>query len=235
VTSGALPSTLALPFTLDDVIREQEKRAGYKMRAYYPATGLYRRALYPKHVAFIHAGAHHRERLFLAGNQTGKTDLGAYETTCHLTGQYPDWWCGKRFDHPTRGWAAGDTGKTLRDILTVKLIGLPGLLGTGMVPAHAIQKTTWRAPDTLDTVEVAHCSGGTSYLALKSYDQRRESFQGTTLDFIWLDEEPPSDIYTECLLRTMTTDGVVYMTFTPLQGWTKLLDEYTRDAETITV
>lgn len=228
-----LPDAITLPFTLEDIIREQEKRAGYKMRAYFPASGIYRRDLYVKHMKFIEAGATFRERLFMAGNQTGKTELGAYETVCHLTGMYPEWWNGKRFAEPTRGWAAGDTGKTLRDIITVKLLGLPGLQGTGMLPAHTIGKITWRAPDTADTVEVQHVSGGTSWLVLKSYDQRRESFQGTTLDFIWLDEEPPSDIYTECLLRTMTTDGIVYMTFTPLQGWTKLLDEYTKDAVTL--
>jgi len=230
----AKPRTVSLPFTLEDVLREEDRRAGYKMRAYFKDTGPYSRDKYPKHMAFLRAGAVHKERLFLAGNQTGKTDLGSYETTCHLTGLYPYWWDGKRFDKPTQGWAAGDTGKTLRDILTVKLIGAPGLQGTGMLPAHTIQKLTWRAPDTLDTLEIRHVSGGTSWLVLKSYDQRRESFQGTTLDFIWLDEEPPSDIYTECLLRTMTTNGTVFMTFTPLQGWTKLLDEYTRDAETLT-
>lgn len=235
MTTPKLPDKLVLPFTLEDVIREQDKRAGYKMRAYFPDEGVYRRALYTKHMAFVRAGATHRERLFLSANQVGKTELGAYESTCHLTGLYPDWWDGKRFDGPTRGWAAGDTGKTIRDILTVKLLGLPGLHGTGMLPANTIGKVVLRAPDTADTIEVRHVSGGLSWLVLKSYDQRRESFQGTTIDFIWLDEEPPSDIYTECLLRTMTTDGIVFMTFTPLQGWTKLLDEYSKDAETLAV
>ena len=30
----------------------------------------------------------------------------------------------------------------------------------------------------------------------------REKFQGETLDYVWLDEEPPIDIYTEALTRT---------------------------------
>ena len=33
-----------------------------------------------------------------------------------------------------------------------------------------------------------------------------------------LDEEPGLDIYTECLLRTMTNNGMVMLTFTPLLG-----------------
>jgi phage terminase large subunit-like protein len=28
------------------------------------------------------------------------------------------------------------------------------------------------------------------------------SFQGETLDFVWVDEEPPADIYTKGLTRT---------------------------------
>ncbi len=31
------------------------------------------------------------------------------------------------------------------------------------------------------------------------------------------------DIYSECLLRTMTTNGVIILTFTPLQGLTELV------------
>ena len=35
---------------------------------------------------------------------------------------------------------------------------------------------------------------------------------------IWLDEEPPADVYDECLLRLMTTNGLMLCTFTPLLG-----------------
>lgn len=58
---------------------------------------------------------------------------------------------------------------------------------------------------------------------MKSYDQRREAFQGTEQDWIWLDEEPPMAIYTECLLRTMTNNGLVALTFTPLQGMSEVV------------
>lgn len=76
-------------------------------------------------------------------------------------------------------------------------------------------------------VYVEHASGGTSSLTLKSYDQKREAFQGTEQDFILLDEEPPESIYTECMMRTMATGsfagGMVMMTFTPLMGMTQLV------------
>src|SRR3954454_13503795 len=89
-----------------------------KIRTYYPNEGPLRRELYPKHMACFAAGAIHRERLMLAANRVGKTEgVGAYETTVHLTGQYPPWWEGPRFHKPIKAWAAGDTSKTVRDIL----------------------------------------------------------------------------------------------------------------------
>jgi phage terminase large subunit-like protein len=66
-------------------------------------------------------------------------------------------------------------------------------------------------------------SGGKSRLVFKSYDQGRESFQGTEQHMIWLDEECHLDVFTECLTRTMTTDGLVLLTFTPLQGMTDIV------------
>src|SRR5260370_38599710 len=56
---------------------------------------------YAKQAAFHAAGLAHRERLFLAGNQLGKTVAGAFEEAIHPTGRYPDWWRGRRFTRPT--------------------------------------------------------------------------------------------------------------------------------------
>ena len=59
---------------------------------------------YPKQAEFHAAGATHRERLLMAGNQIGKTLAGGFEAAIHATGRYPDGWKGKRFDRPTNGW-----------------------------------------------------------------------------------------------------------------------------------
>jgi phage terminase large subunit-like protein len=72
--------------------------------------------------------------------------------------------------------------------------------------------------DCIDSVFVKHVTGANSTLGFKSYDQGRERWQGETLDFVWFDEEPPLDVYTEGLTRTNATGGMVYMTFTPLLG-----------------
>lgn len=192
-----------------------------KIDRYFPDSGPLRRELYPKHCEFFAAGPEHRERLMLAANRVGKTEsVGGYETTLHLTGQYPDWWVGRRFNRPVQWWAAGDSGKTVREILQFKLLGPMGSWGTGLIPGDALGRITRAVgmADTVDTVFVKHVSGGESRLIFKTYEQRRESFQGTEQDGIWLDEEPPLDVYTECLLRTMTNNGMLMNTFTPLQG-----------------
>src|SRR5215510_8333924 len=62
-------------------------------------------------------------------------------------------------------------------------------------------------PDLLDSIKVGHVSGGVSVIGLKSYQRGRESFQGETLDYLWFDEEPPADIFTEGLTRTNVNQG----------------------------
>jgi phage terminase large subunit-like protein len=175
---------------------------------------------YEKQTAFHAAGATFRERLLMAGNQLGKTLAGGFEVAIHATGRYPEWWQGKRFDRPTVGWACGVTGEVVRDTVQKVLVGRPGQQGTGAIPKDAIVElvSARGTPDLLDTIKVHHASGGTSIIGLKTYASGREKFQGETLDYVWLDEEPPIDIYTEALTRTNVGASPVWMTFTPLQG-----------------
>lgn len=200
-----------------------------KLYSYYPDTGPLRRALYPKHMAFFRAGARHRERLFLAGNRTGKSEgAGGYETVLHLTGRYPAWWEGRRFKRPVVAWAAGETTRDVRDSMQKKLIGPWYEQGTGLIPSDDLLRVTPRAgvSEAADTIYTRHRSGGISALTLKTYEQGRESFQAAEVDSIWLDEECPEDIYSECLIRTMTTQGVLMLTFTPLKGLTPLVLQF---------
>jgi phage terminase large subunit-like protein len=156
----------------------------------------------------------------MAGNQLGKTLAGGFEVAMHATGRYPDWWQGKRFDRPTVGWACGVTGEVVRDTVQKVLVGRTGQEGSGAIPKDAIAElvSARGIPDLLDTIRVNHVSGGVSIIGLKTYASGREKFQGETLDYVWLDEEPPADIYTEALTRTNVGASPVWLTFTPLQG-----------------
>ena len=56
---GRLPTTFeGAQQAFENLRIERERRAGYKMRAYFPDTGPYRRELYPKHI-----DSGHRDRL----------------------------------------------------------------------------------------------------------------------------------------------------------------------------
>jgi phage terminase large subunit-like protein len=193
----------------------------------------YPRHLYPRHMEFFREGATYDERCFMAGNRVGKTVVGGFETTCHLTGLYPDWWEGRRFRHPVRAIAAGDTTETTRDIIQAILFGevtfdgaRKSVDGTGLVPLRLIGREPgqmqWRRSiDLIDSVKIKHSSGGWSKLQLKSYEQGRKIFQGTTQHLIWVDEEPPLDVYDEARMRTMTVNGITLLTYTPLEGLTE--------------
>ena len=50
--------------------------------------------------------------------------------------------------------------------------------------------------------------------------------KGSEKEVIWLDEESDEGIRNECLLRLMTTDGLLVETFTPLKGLTKVVMSY---------
>jgi len=214
---------------LEEKTRRDNSR---KLYTYYPDEGPLRRELYPKHLEFFKAGKDYRERGFVAANRIGKTEgAGGYETALHLTGLYPEWWEGRRFDYPVSWWAAGKTNETTRDIIQAKMLGPKKRRGTGLIPGSTIKRITSKSgiQDMADTVEVEHISGGTSVLGFKSYQQGRDGFEGTEKDGIWLDEEPSIAIYGECLIRTATTDGMIIMTMTPLEGLTETVMQFFPD------
>lgn len=104
------------------------------------------------------------------------------------------------------------------------------------MPAERIFRTTAKAgiQDAVELLYVIHTNAegeidGNSIISLKSYDQGRVAFEGEERHVIWLDEEPKLDIYTECLMRTMTTNGIVICTFTPMQGMSDTVLLYLED------
>ena len=64
-----------------------------------------------------------------------------------------------------------------------------------------------------------------SILIFKSYDQKREAFQGDDIDGILFDEEPPYSIYKEARMRLLDRNGEMLFAMTSLKGMTDLLLE----------
>jgi len=201
-------------------------------------------APYTKQEEFHSAGRHFRERLFMAGNQLGKTLAGAAEGAMHLTGRYPDWWEGKRFDKPIVMLAGSESYELTRDGVQRLLVGPPMNeedWGTGYIPKADVIATTRRSgvSGALDTITVRHASGGASTLLFKAYEQGRGKWQANTVDYVWFDEEPPEDVYFEGITRTNATGGLIAVTFTPLKGMSTVVARYilekSPDREVITM
>ncbi|RAS13539.1 terminase large subunit domain-containing protein [Ensifer adhaerens] len=210
------------------LLEEKERRTRQNRLATYKP--------YRKQVEFHKSGVAFRERLFMAGNQLGKTLAGAAEAAMHLTGQYPDWWEGRRFDEPVIMLAGSESYELTRDGVQRLLIGPPMNeedWGTGYIPKAAIVDTTRRSgvSGALDSVTVRHVSGGVSTVLFKAYEQGRGKWQANTVDFVWFDEEPPEDVYLEGITRTNATGGSIAVTFTPLKGMSTVVARFIMPGE----
>jgi phage terminase large subunit-like protein len=170
----------------------------------------------------------HTEVAFIAANKIGKSELGCYCVACWLTGIYPHWWHGRRFARPTTVWVCGEKNTLVRDSLQLKLLGPLGELGTGLIRGDALDRVTRKSgvADAIDTVTIRHASGGLSTMRFKSYEEGREAFQAVDLDAALLDEEPDLSIYVEIFLRTMVKQGLCLATFTPLSGWSEVVESF---------
>jgi len=189
---------------------------------------------YPYQQTFINESAFSLTRFLMAANRCGKSEGAAYELTCHLLGEYPDWWTGRKFDEPIKALAAGVSNSTIRDIMQDKLLGEPtdrSSWGTGFIPKKAIGTTSRKAgvPDALSSLMVKHISGGWSKVVFLSYESGKEAFMGTSYHFVSLDEEPPVDIYSQALRAVTDCNGVIAITATPENGVTDLVRQFTNE------
>jgi phage terminase large subunit-like protein len=209
------------PATMLDLLTAEKSRRQTENRlAYYEP--------YPTQKKFHDAGAKYRERLLMAGNRVGKTFCGGMELAMHVTGRYSPWWEGKQFDGAINAWCGGVTSQAARDVIQANLLGELGAQGTGSLPKDSIVDImpARGVPGLVDTILVRHVSGEVSRIGLKSYAEGREKWQGTSQHVIWLDEEPEIGIYSEALTRIGTTNGIIYLTFTPLLGHSEVVRRF---------
>jgi phage terminase large subunit-like protein len=213
---------------LRDLEAELRRRKRNKIDGLFPDEGPYRRALYPKHMQVIRATAECNQVAFIAGNKVGKSELGCFAVATWLTSNYPKWWDGRRFTKPTTIWACGEKNAVVRDSLQLKLFGPMSDLGTGLIPGASIERVTRKSglSDAIDTASIRCAAGGFSSLRFKSYEEGRKAFQSTDLDVILFDEEPPTDCYVEGFMRTMVRQGIALCTFTPLSGWSEVVESF---------
>ena len=184
------------------------------------------RQFYPSQMKFFEAGAKVHQRLLFGGNQVGKTWTAACEVAWHMTGDYPPWWRGRRFNKPVRALVVGQTGQLVRDGVQRQLTSKGGEFGTGSIPLAALAaKRPIMIPgggQGIDTLFITHRTDGVidgiSELTFKSYEMRREKLQSESIQLAWMDEQPSEEVYSEIYARTTATDGITLVTYTPILG-----------------
>ena len=161
-----------------------------------------------------------RNRWVFGGNRSGKTECGAVECVYMARGIHPF----RENRRDVCGWVVSLSQQVQRDVAQKKILqylrkdwieDVVMLSGRKDAPEHGI----------IDFIRVKNALGGSSVIGFKSCDQGREKFQGTSLDFVWFDEEPPEDVYAECRMRIIDRQGDIFGTMTPLKGRTFVYNE----------
>ncbi len=196
--------------------------------------GPFSRFAYAKHWEFFKAGLTHRFRVLGGGNGSGKSFTGATELTYHMTGDYPEGWEGCVFKKAIKVWVVCESGSLWRDSMQQALLGSVGEeQGTGLIRKEFINDTKSMpgVPGAIGQIQTKHKNGGISSVTVKTFEMGRNQFQAATLDLIIFDEEPPEEIYSECIARLRGVKGVkepgkCMMLFTPLKGLSEVVMRY---------
>src|SRR5574344_57060 len=161
-----------------------------------------------------------RNRWVFGGNRTGKTECGAVETIWILRGIHPF----RKNKKDVSGWAVSLSSQVQRDVAQNKILSY---LRPEWISDIIMSSGKKESPESgiIDKIYIKNVFGGISTLGFKSCDQGREKFQGTSLDFVWFDEEPPYEIYLECRMRVFDKCGDIFGTMTHLKGLTWVYKE----------
>ena len=217
-----MPSRKQEEVTLDDVLLLTEQ--SLRRASISPGLAAYRpHSLQEK----LHRSTA-KEKLFIGGNRSGKSVFGAVETVMWLTGQHP-----YRKDIPLPPLRGRAVAVDIEE--GIKKISHPEI--RRWLPAAFLKNGNWE--DSYDKLARTLTLTNGSFLEFMSYEQDVGKFAGTSRHFTWFDEEPPEDIYNECLMRLIDTDGSYWITMTPLIELTwvkdKIYDPWAEGDESIYV
>lgn len=168
--------------------------------AYSPGIDAYKPG--PKQVEFHTSSS--KEKLFIGGNRSGKTVGAVAEDIMWLTGKH-------RYretpEPPIRGRCVA---VDIED--GIKKIVLPEV--AKWTPPSFLKNGSWE--DSYDKQSRTLTLTNNSFMEFMSYEQIVDKMSGTSRHFVHFDEEPPEDIFNECLMRLVDTDGSYWISMTPL-------------------
>jgi phage terminase large subunit-like protein len=162
---------------------------------------------------------------FLGGNRSGKTVAGINEDIMWLRGKHP--------------YLSLPPAPIYGRIVTVDFkngmhkIILPQL--SQWIPPSDLINGSWEDSWNGALYKLTLANG--SEVEIMSHEQDLDKFAGVPRHFMHFDEEPPQDIFKECLARLTDYNGRWWMTMTPVEGMTWTYDEIweKRDTRLITV
>lgn len=161
---------------------------------------------HPKQEMFHKAAGY--GRLYIGGNRSGKSYGSAVEDIWYLTGTHPYKQTPKP---PVRGRVVGVDYKEGIDQILVPLfkrLMTPSMLING----------SWEDSYNASAHLLTLANGSTC--EFMSYEQATEKFAGTSRHFIHYDEEPPKNVFDECQMRILDTEGDFWISMTPVEGMT---------------
>ena len=185
-----------------------------KLRKTARNPGIFGYKPHPKQVMFHKSPA--KTRLFIGGNRSGKTEGGTAEDVLWCMKRHPLRWIPVGADDPIRGRVV------CVDFLEgVDKIVLPAV--ARKIPPSILIDGSWERSYDKNNHTLYFNDDG--FLEFMSYEQDIDKFAGTSRHFVHFDEEPPREIYIECMARLIDTGGHSWMTMTPLDGMTWVHDE----------
>ena len=199
---------------IKEIESEEKRRKGDDRLAKYNTGEI----VHSKQVAFHKCQK--KNRWVFGGNRSGKTECGAVEAVYMARGVHP-----YRQNKPSVfGWVVSLSQQVQRDVAQAKVLSYVNPSWIEDVTMLSGKKDSLKY-GVIDQIRIKNVFGGISVIGFKSCDQGREKFQGSSLDFVWFDEEPPEDIYYECRMRVLDKKGDIFGTMTPLKGLTFIHDE----------
>ena len=151
-------------------------------------------------------------RALFWGNRVGKTEWGAQEVAKVLLGEH-------KWISPGEIWSFSTSFDDQKDTTQKKLLSY--------LPKHRwVGEPVWLRRGIIKEITIDAGNGRQSKVTFKSYEQGREKAQGAGKVLIWFDEEPPQDIWEECLVRQDAGIPLhIILTMTPVKGMTWVYDD----------
>ena len=161
-----------------------------------------------------------RNRWVFGGNRTGKTECGAIETIWLALAIHPF----RKNKQSIECWVVSLSRRVQKEVAQSKILKY---LPKNRIVEIVMTEGKKQSPEcgVIECIIVKNNFNMLSKIWFKSCEEGREKFQGSSLDFVWFDEEPPEEIYRECQMRVLDKKGEIFGTMTPLKGLTFIYDE----------